>query len=150
MTKLYKLRQDKNKQISLETEKTLNADNIVEIVEALKLKSSAWEEVFIIGITEENRHINMRGIVQIGIGMSENATFSLSNIIQVALLLNTTNLVLLHNHPNGDAKESDTDKKTREQLTNDLKSFHIQLMDSIIVSENEIYSATVDTVITGK
>ncbi len=49
-------------------------------------------------------------------------------------------VILVHNHPSGDCKPSEEDKKITKKLYEALNLFDIELLDHIIVSENNYFS----------
>lgn len=62
-------------------------------------------------------------------------------IIKSALQLNSTAIVLVHNHPTSDNGFSKTDVKTTEELQTLLKQLGIKLYDHILVSQHSVFSA---------
>ncbi len=57
-------------------------------------------------------------------------------IIQRALELGATSMVLIHNHPSGDARASEQDVAMTRQLRDIAKPLSIQVSDHIIISRN--------------
>ncbi len=61
-------------------------------------------------------------------------------IFKNALLKSAVNLAMAHNHPSGDLKPSNEDKKTYSKLQSMANSLDLSFIDSIIFNENSFYS----------
>lgn len=61
-------------------------------------------------------------------------------ILKQALLLNTTRLIVAHNHPSGNLQPSDSDKQLTTKLRDAAQLMDIQLLDHIIVAGPRILS----------
>jgi DNA repair protein RadC len=63
-------------------------------------------------------------------------------ILQKALLVNASGLILCHNHPSGNLKVSDSDKKLTTKIVEASKLLDIKVLDHIILSpdDNEYFS----------
>lgn len=64
------------------------------------------------------------------------------DIIQRALLTNSTKIILAHNHPSGKTSPSYNDKNFTENVEKALRVLDIKLLDHLIVSDdhNDFYS----------
>ena len=61
-------------------------------------------------------------------------------ILSRALALNASSLILVHNHPSGDAKPSEGDIKITESLREILRLSDIAIYDHLIIGKQGIYS----------
>ena len=61
-------------------------------------------------------------------------------IVKILLEENATAVILLHNHPSGNVKPSESDIKITKNLSNILRNIGIALHDHIIVSEKNYFS----------
>jgi DNA repair protein RadC len=61
-------------------------------------------------------------------------------ILKNALLCNAAKLIVAHNHPSGNKKPSDADKKLTTKLKEAAEQMDIQLIDHIIVAGKEFTS----------
>ncbi len=61
-------------------------------------------------------------------------------ILSVALKTLATGLILAHNHPSGNLKPSEADKKITNKIRQAAKLLDIELMDHIIISNEGYYS----------
>ena len=75
------------------------------------------------------------------IGTINEAYCNPADILRTALLTGAVGLIILHNHPSGEAKPSPTDKEVLEQLKQACNLFKLKLFDSIIIGEGKYYSA---------
>lgn len=66
--------------------------------------------------------------------------FTINEILKRALKLNSTNIIIAHNHPSGSTEPSVDDKKTLNNLENKLNEFNINLFDSLILTDEYYYS----------
>lgn len=57
-------------------------------------------------------------------------------IIKEATIKSASSIILVHNHPSGDAKPSDEDIKITNSIINACKLFDIKVLDHIIVGKN--------------
>ncbi len=77
---------------------------------------------------------------EIGEGSVNSAGFSIRRIVEVALGVNATSVVLAHNHPSGIALPSDEDVFATIQLAKALHSVDVVLTDHIVVAEDDFVS----------
>ena len=61
-------------------------------------------------------------------------------LLKKALELNSTGLILCHNHPSGTLRASDADSKITEKIKVAAKLMDIQLLDHIIVTDQSYFS----------
>ena len=65
---------------------------------------------------------------------------NLRKLVETALRLRATNLILAHNHPDGYAMPSREDRESTEIIRRALAGVQLQLLDHIIVAEEEYVS----------
>lgn len=78
--------------------------------------------------------------VYLSTGSDNEVGFDPLNIYDVARNENCTNIVLIHNHPSGNASPSPADITNTAKLVKELKLFKLKLKDHMIVSSNGYYS----------
>lgn len=61
-------------------------------------------------------------------------------LLKKALELNSTGLILCHNHPSGTLRASEADCKLTEKVKVAAKLMDIQLLDHIIVTDQSYFS----------
>lgn len=77
---------------------------------------------------------------EVGEGSVNSASVPIRRIVQMALAVNATSVVLAHNHPSGLALPSDEDVQTTHQLATALNAVEIGLVDHIIVADEDYVS----------
>lgn len=77
---------------------------------------------------------------EVGEGSVNSAGISVRKIVEVALAVNATSVVLAHNHPSGIALPSDEDKKTTERIATALEMVDVILADHIVVADDDYVS----------
>ena len=77
---------------------------------------------------------------EVGEGSVNSAGISIRRIVEAALSVNATSVVLAHNHPSGVALPSDEDLATTRRLAGALKSVEVHLVDHIVVADDDYIS----------
>lgn len=95
------------------------------------------EEVYLLCLDAKFMPLCCRKISE---GSVHSSTISLRRIVEVALNVNATTVVLAHNHPGGYAIPSEEDKATTYRLAKSLSDVDIVLADHIVVAEDEAIS----------
>jgi DNA repair protein RadC len=62
--------------------------------------------------------------------------FSPREIFKDALRYNASSVILIHNHPSGNPKPSDSDLRTTAELSRIGKELGIQILDHIVIGRN--------------
>ena len=68
------------------------------------------------------------------------ASISARKIVEVALAVNATSVVLAHNHPSGLAIPSAADINTTLNIGRALQAVDVDLVDHLVVADNETVS----------
>lgn len=76
----------------------------------------------------------------IGEGNVNSASISARKIVEVALAVNATSVVLAHNHPSGLAIPSAADINTTLNIGRALQAVDVDLVDHLVVADNECVS----------
>lgn len=76
----------------------------------------------------------------IGEGNVNSASISARKIVEVALAVNATSVVLAHNHPSGLAIPSAADINTTLNIGRALQAVDVDLVDHLVVADNETVS----------
>lgn len=101
------------------------------------LSDIEYEEFWIVLLNTANKIISRHKIGQGGI----NSTSVDKRIIaKKALEANAVGIILAHNHPSGNTKESPSDLKITHEIKNALALFDIKLLDHIIVADTKYLS----------
>ncbi len=76
----------------------------------------------------------------LGIGENDHVFVSAKTIAKKALILHAASVILLHNHPAGEAKASASDIKTTKEISTVLKNLDIKILDHLIVAKEGCFS----------
>ena len=111
--------------------KVLSSTDIVNLKQVQAIRNAVKEHLLFIGLDRGN---NVRNISVLGIGSNCEVLVDSKDIIRTALLSCSERVVLVHNHPSNNLEPSNPDIHITNNL---LKTFHIELLDHIIVTEKE-------------
>ena len=95
------------------------------------------ETIMLASLDNKNKIISCSIIAE---GDSDRASISKRKIMEEAIRVNATRVVLAHNHPRGFAIPSSEDIFLTEEIYSLLKSVGIELVDHIIFAENDFVS----------
>ena len=113
-----------------------SSDDVVRTMRPL-LKDLKHEECWAIYLTNSNRIIERYRISQGGV---QATVVDQRLIVKRALELLSTRLIIVHNHPSGNATPSKADFEITRKIKEATAMFDIQLLDHIIISATENYS----------
>ena len=77
---------------------------------------------------------------EVGEGSVNSANIPIRRIVEIALSVNATTVILAHNHPSGLALPSDEDIHTTMRIAAALDTVEIQLADHIVVADDDYVS----------
>lgn len=107
-------------------------------VMAKVLKEMDREYLCVVNLNNQNQPL---GYSVVGIGDLNSCVVNISNVFKTAILANTAQIVLMHNHPSGTSAEpSKEDLQTTVRVAGAGNLLGIQLLDHIIVSGDDHYS----------
>ncbi len=89
-----------------------------------------------------NQRSKVLGVHNLGEGGIGGVYVDIKQIIQLAILTNSTNIVVSHNHPSGDPHPSQIDMNLTNSIKEACKALKITLIDHIIVTPHDYYSFT--------
>ncbi len=95
------------------------------------------EEFHVVFLTRANTIIDTR---QISIGGMTGTIADGKIIFKEALAANACGIILAHNHPSGQLKPSEQDKRLTTELTKFGKMIDLYVLDHLIFANNEFYS----------
>jgi len=95
-------------------------------------------EAFYILCLDAQRRLNHAAMV--GEGTVEEAPVYIRNIVQTALLYNSVNVVLSHNHPGGSITASGADIEATRQIIRTFELLDINVLDHIVVAGCRYFS----------
>lgn len=102
-----------------------------------KLGCLKHEEFWCVFLNHGNAVLKMETI---GKGGITSTIVDVRLIMQPALEMGATRLILCHNHPSGDVGPSDLDIRLTHQIASAARLFNIEILDHLIVSKQQAYS----------
>ena len=114
----------------------LNNSEAVADYLALQLQNQGREVFYILYLNNELRLIDDEALFLGGVNSTQ---VQPREVVRQALLKNAVHVVLAHNHPSGNLKASEMDKKITQRLKSALELVEISLVDHIIVGVERQY-----------
>lgn len=87
-----------------------------------------------------NRSNMVLGIHQLSKGGISGTIVDIRIILAVALKCNASGIILVHNHPSGNLKPSEADKKITKRLKQGGELLELCLIDHLIISKRDCFS----------
>ena len=95
------------------------------------------EEFWIVAINNASRIIKK---VQVSVGGIDQTSADVRLIMRVLIEAGASPFAAVHNHPSGNSKPSNDDRKLTEQLKKAADIFNIRMMDHVIITNQGYYS----------
>lgn len=95
------------------------------------------ETVFLLGLDAKCKVL---GCKELGEGGINSANISIRRIVETAIAMGASSVVLAHNHPSGIAVPSKEDVMTTRLVSAALELVDVKLMDSIVVADGDYVS----------
>lgn len=126
--------------------KAENTDTISEIAQYVdilepRFAGRKYETVFLLCLDAKSKIICCK---QISEGTVSSAHISVRKVVEVALAVNASSVVLAHNHPGGYAVPSKADEDTTYRVAKALSDVDVTLLDHVIFSDSD-YSSLVQS-----
>ncbi|QQT43307.1 DNA repair protein RadC [Sphingobacterium multivorum] len=83
-----------------------------------------------------NAQIKILGVMDIGLGGTDSTPVDVRRIFSTALLCNSVNIILSHNHPSGNLQPSNADRLITSRIIEAGELLNIKVLDHIIITEN--------------
>ncbi|WP_299223857.1 JAB domain-containing protein [uncultured Psychroserpens sp.] len=99
----------------------------------IDLKEFYW----VMLLSQSNRVL---GISEIGSGTITGVATNLKEVYQLVLMTNSSALIVCHNHPSGNLKPSQSDKKVTERLLKLADLIDVTLLDHLIITSESYFS----------
>lgn len=129
---MYKRQQSKQ----VERRQIFSSKDIYELMQPL-IGGLRNEEFWIVAINNASRIIKK---VQVSVGGIDQTSADVRLIMRVLIDTGASQFAAVHNHPSGNLKPSNDDKKLTEQVKKAAEIFNIRMMDHVIVTNNGYYS----------
>ena len=95
------------------------------------------EEFWVVAINNASRIIKK---VQVSVGGIDQTSADVRLIMQVLINTGASQFAAVHNHPSGNSRPSNDDKRLTEQLKKAAGIFNIRMMDHVIITNDGYYS----------
>ncbi len=102
------------------------------------------EEFRVMFLSHNNRVL---GIMLASTGSVCATVVDVRHILVTGLLANATGIIVSHNHPSGELKPSQSDKKITRQIVDGAKLLSLRMLDHIILSSEGYYSFADDGIL---
>ena len=126
------------RQQSLQVERRLilSSKDIYELMQPL-IGALRNEEFWVVAINNASRIIKK---VQVSVGGIDQTSADVRLIMRVLIDTGASQFAAVHNHPSGNQKPSNDDRKLTEQLKKAAEIFNIRMMDHVIITDGVYYS----------
>lgn len=120
-------------------DKIMNSDDVVNILRKIWEEDTmnAYEQAYVLFMNKNNKVI---GYYHHSNGGIDGTIMDVQMISGMAVKSLAKGVIIAHNHPSGNATPSPADNQVTKQLSEALKLFNIQLLDSIILTEKSYLS----------
>ncbi|NKI28176.1 JAB domain-containing protein [Arenibacter sp. 6A1] len=95
------------------------------------------EQVKVIHLNRKNQVVNVHHLSS---GTDNGSLISTKDVLRQAVLIKTSSIILVHNHPSGNLVPSEADKHISNKLSEASKLLDIATLDSIIITREGYYS----------
>jgi len=100
-----------------------------------------YKEFFWVMLLTNANHLI--AISEVSIGCTNGAMVNIKEVLQLALLTNTSGVIIAHNHPSGELKQSTADNTLTQGIKEALETLDMKLLDHIILT-TESYTSFAD------
>jgi DNA repair protein RadC len=121
---------------ALEKKKITSSTSVFELMQPL-IGELPHEEFWIIYVNNSNKVILKQQLSKGGI---TGTLVDVRLVLKTALEVGATGLILVHNHPSGTLKPSESDKQLTQKLKTAAQSLDIKVLDHLIVTEKAYFS----------
>lgn len=95
------------------------------------------EELKVIHLNRQNGIVNVHHVSS---GTDNGCLVDIKDIMRQAILIKTSSIIMVHNHPSGNLKQSQADENITKKLKEACNFLEIPLLDSIIVTRESYFS----------
>lgn len=129
---MYKRQQSQQ----VERRQILSSKDVYELMQPL-IGDLRNEEFWVVAINNASRIIKK---VQVSVGGIDQTSADVRLIMQVLINTGASQFAAVHNHPSGNSRPSNEDKRLTEQLKKAAALFNIRMMDHVIITNDGYYS----------
>lgn len=132
VVEMYKRQQSQQ----VERRQILRSEDLYELMEPL-IGDLPNEEFWVISL---NQSANLIKKIRISVGGIDQTSADIRLIMRVLIDTGATQFAAVHNHPSGNSRPSNEDKRLTEQLNKAAGLFNIRMMDHVIITNGGYYS----------
>lgn len=129
---MYKRQQSQQ----VERRQILRSEDLYELMGPL-IGDLSNEEFWVISL---NQSANLIKKIRISVGGIDQTSADIRLIMRVLIDTGATQFAAVHNHPSGNSRPSNEDKRLTEQLNKAAGLFNIRMMDHVIITNGGYYS----------
>lgn len=129
---MYKRQQS----LQVERRQIFSSKDVYELMQPL-IGDLRNEEFWIVAMNNASRIIKK---VQVSVGGIDQTSADVRLIMRVLIEAGASLFAAVHNHPSGNSKPSNDDRKLTEQLKKAADIFNIRMMDHVIITNQGYYS----------
>lgn len=119
-------------------DKISTSKNVYEIIKDKFNIGALTEEMF--GIVCLNTKNKIIGVFEVSYGDLDSTIVHPREVFKRAMLVNSSAIILFHNHPSGEVEPSDGDKHITKNLIEAGKILNMRILDHIIACEDSFFS----------
>lgn len=121
--------------------KILNSTDLYKIMQQILLRQNkirrSQEYFWAVGLNNNN---TVLFVELISIGASNRVYVSPPDVFRMGIYKLAVKMILVHNHPSGSIKVSDTDKNFTDKILKAGKIIEIDIVDHLVITEKEFFS----------
>lgn len=122
-------------------ESPLELDSVDKLAEFFRARIGAEKiEVLEMACFDSQFRLLPKGAIRLFEGSANTANVDIRRIVECAIKLGASSIVLAHNHPSGDAKPSLADVEFTRNLSNACRPIKLDFIEHIIIAKNAFYS----------
>jgi len=96
------------------------------------------KELFKILLLDKGNHVTE--VIDIDVGTVDRVNPSVRDILMTALKYQSPSMIVAHNHPSGNIKPSDADKRLTKDLVKAALAMELRIFDHVVIGENSYFS----------
>ena len=121
--------------------KLLNSDDVFSVMQDILLREEKIdqekEHFWMIGLANNNRILY---IELVSLGSINSTTVEPMNVFRVAVLKGAIKVIMIHNHPSGELKPSESDEDLTDRLIQVGRILNIKVIDHMVISTKSYLS----------
>lgn len=130
--------QEQYESIKIKDKQVASTEVATQVNKIFRLNRKPEEYLILLCLNAKN-YIN--GIFEVSHGNDMSTAAPVANILKRALLVNSSKIIICHNHPSGNLTPSKADYQLTDQLYDAAELIGIQLLDHIIIGNNDDYNS---------